>query len=145
MKLIISLVFLLFSVVGKGQTAINKLDSSLVLIESEYDFGKIPQGKAVNHVFMVKNVGKTALTLDNVQASCGCTTPEWVKGPIEPGQMVKIAVGYNAAIEGAFNKSISITYNSNLYKQINIKGEVWQTPINSAPLNTGLERLKSQR
>lgn len=145
MKIIFSLIILLFSVVGKAQIAINKGDSSLLVNEVEYDFGKIPQGKAVNHVFIVKNTGKNVISLDNVQASCGCTTPEWTKGPIQPGETTKIAVGYNAAIEGVFNKSIAITYNTNQIKQINIKGEVWQTPINSAPLNTGIERFKSQR
>lgn len=145
MKVIISLIFLLFSVIGKAQNTLNKIDSSLFVNEVEYDFGKIPQGKAVNHLFFLRNIGKSVISLDNVQASCGCTTPEWTKGPIEPGQIAKISVGYNAAIEGPFNKSIAITYNTNQTKQINIKGEVWQTPINSAPLNTGLERLKSQR
>ena len=115
----------------------------LELKEVEFDFGKIPQGKPVTHDFMLINTGKTALVLDNVQASCGCTTPEWSKEPIGPGASTMIKVGYNAASEGQFHKSISVTYNSTQVKQLFIKGEVWKTPVSPAPENKALGNLKN--
>ena len=114
------------------------------LQETEFDFGKIPQGKPVTHVFTFTNTGTTPLSLENVQASCGCTTPEWSKDPVAPGESSKITVGYNAASEGAFTKTITVSYNGNQTKQINIKGEVWQTPAASAPENTALGTLSNQ-
>jgi len=114
------------------------------LPETEFDFGKIPQGKPVTHVFTFTNTGKTPLLLENVQASCGCTTPEWSKDPVAPSESSKITVGYNAANEGTFTKSITISYNGSQTKQINIKGEVWQTPAASAPENTALGTLNNQ-
>lgn len=117
---------------------------TLALKESEFNFGKIPQGKPVTHVFEVSNIGKTAFKLDNVQASCGCTTPQWDKEKIiEAGTSSVITVGYNAAAEGPFNKTITITYNNNQTKVMVIKGEVWKTPAASAPANTGLNELKN--
>lgn len=116
----------------------------IALKETEYDFGKIPQGKPVTHVFMFTNSGNTPLKLDNVQASCGCTTPEWSKEEIAPGASSKITVGYNAATDGPFSKFITITYNGTQNKQIIIKGEVWKTPTTSAPENAGLSSLKNQ-
>jgi hypothetical protein len=111
--------------------------------ENEYDFGKIPQGKAVTHVFVVANTGKTAFKLDNVQASCGCTTPEWDKeAVIEPGMKAKITVGYNAASEGVFTKPVTITYNGTQTKVLNIKGEVWKVPSTPAPTNDAAVELK---
>ena len=118
-------------------------DSSLKLMEDVYDFGKIPQGKPVHHNFEFKNIGDSTLNLINVQASCGCTTPEWEKDkPIRPGGSSSIRVGYNAAAEGIFNKTITITYNNNQIKQMTIKGEVWKTPSASAPANTAISDLK---
>ena len=114
------------------------------LKETEYDFGKIPQGKPVTHIFMLTNTGGTPLKLDNVQASCGCTTPEWSKDEIAPGASSKITVGYNAGADGPFTKFITITYNGTQNKQVTIKGEVWKTPTTSAPENTGLGSLKNQ-
>ncbi len=111
--------------------------------EMSYDFGKIPQGKPVTHVFVVSNTGTEPLILENIQASCGCTTPEWSKDPIPVGGTKEIKVGYNAAAEGAFNKSISIFYNKGQVKSIIIKGEVWKTPEQSAPKNNSLSLLKN--
>ncbi len=119
-------------------------EETLLLKETEHDFGKIPQGKPVTTVFTVTNSGKTALKIENVQASCGCTTPEWEKDKaIEPGASSKITVGYNAAAEGPFNKTITITYNGTQSKQMNIKGEVWKTPAASAPANGAANDLKN--
>ena len=115
------------------------------LKETEHSFGKIPQGKPVTYVFEFTNTGKTPLKLDNVQASCGCTTPEWSKDEIPAGGTSKITVGYNAANDGPFTKFITITYNGTQSKQITIKGEVWKTPSNSAPENSGLNSLKNQQ
>ncbi|MEO6187860.1 MAG: DUF1573 domain-containing protein [Ginsengibacter sp.] len=117
---------------------------SLALNEMEFDFGKIPQGKPVTHVFEFKNTGTTPFSLDNVQASCGCTTPEWTKDVVAPGATSKIIVGYNAQNEGTFAKPVTITYNGNQTKQIVIKGEVWKTPENSAPENTKINSLKNE-
>jgi len=116
---------------------------NLGIKESEYDFGKIPQGKPVTHIFDVENIGNDSLKIENVQASCGCTTPDWSRNKVEaPSEKTAITVGYNAASEGVFNKTITITYNGNKTKLIVIKGEVWKTPVTSAPENTALINFK---
>ena len=119
-------------------------DQLLVLKETEFNFGKIPQGKPVTHIFFVENKSKDSLKIDNVQASCGCTTPSWEKDKvIAPGASTQITVGYNAAAEGAFTKFITVTYNGVQSKQITISGEVWKTPATSAPENKNLNDLKN--
>ena len=114
----------------------------IVLKETGFDFGKIPQGKPVYHFFEVTNSGKEPMVISNVQTSCGCTTPEWSKDPISPGATAKVRVGYNAASEGMFEKYITITYNQNLSKQVKINGTVWKAPEGSAPANTSVQLLK---
>lgn len=116
----------------------------LKLKETEHDFSKIPQGKPVYYSFEIINTGKTELKLDNVTASCGCTTPEWNRDAIAPGATSVIKVGYNAAAEGYFEKMITITYNNNQTKQIKIKGTVWKAPEGSAPANSSIDLLKKQ-
>jgi Protein of unknown function (DUF1573) len=117
----------------------------LQLKETEFDFGKIPQGKPVYHIFEIVNTGSQPLKLDNVQASCGCTTPEWSRDPIAAGATAQIRVGYNAAAEGNFDKFITITYNGNQTKQLRIKGNVWKAPDGAAPSNGSVQFLKSQQ
>jgi hypothetical protein len=143
-------IFILFSSFLMTTLAIAQANTSSVsadavsLKELEYNFGKIPQGKPVTHIFLFTNTGTTPLKLDNVQASCGCTTPEWSKDPVAPGETSKITVGYNAASDGPFTKYITITYNGTQNKQVIIKGEVWKTPTTSAPENEGLSSLRNQ-
>lgn len=113
-----------------------KDEAVLTIKETEFDFGKIPQGKPVTHIFNVVNKGSVPLKISNVQASCGCTTPEWEREKVvAPGETTKITVGYNAAAEGPFTKPITITYNEGQTRVLNIKGEVWKTPTASAPEN----------
>jgi hypothetical protein len=115
----------------------------LGLREIAFDFGKIPQGRPVIHIFEVVNNGKDSLKISNVQASCGCTTPDWDRNKIQaPHEKTGITVGYNAASEGPFTKIITITYNGSETKQITITGEVWKTPATSAPENKELGSLK---
>ena len=116
----------------------------LKLKQTEHDFGKIPQGKPVYYTFEIVNTGTQALKLDDVHASCGCTTPEWSREPIAPGATAQIKVGYNAAAENYFEKSISITYNSNQTKQLKIHGTVWKAPEGAAPANASVQFLKKQ-
>jgi hypothetical protein len=118
-------------------------EDNLGITELTYNFGKIPQGKPVTHDFAIANTGKTELKLDNVQASCGCTTPVWKPGPYKAGEKAVITVGYNAAAAGAFNKTVTITYNNGLSKVINISGEVWQAPATPAPENKSVQMLKT--
>jgi len=125
-------------------TATVTTDDVLVLKEAEHDFSQIPQGKPVYYSFEITNTGKTPLKLDNVAASCGCTTPEWSREAIAPGKTAIIKVGYNAAAEGYFEKPITITYNNNQTKQLKIKGTVWKAPQGSAPANASIDLLKKQ-
>lgn len=125
-------------------TTVTAAEEVLKFKEIEHDFNKIPQGKPVYYSFEITNVGKTAMKLENVSASCGCTTPEWSQDPIEPGAVAKIKVGYNAAVEGTFEKFITVTYNTNQTKQIKIKGMVWKAPEGSAPVNASVDFLKKQ-
>lgn len=120
-------------------------DDFLKLKVTEYNFNQIPQGKPVYYNFEITNTGKTELKLDDVRASCGCTTPEWSREPIAPGATAKIKVGYNAAAEGYFDKYITLMYNNSTQsKQIRIIGTVWKAPEGSAPANTSIDLLKKQ-
>ncbi|TCZ72927.1 DUF1573 domain-containing protein [Flaviaesturariibacter aridisoli] len=135
--------FVCLAAAGRAQDA--SATDPLQVKEAEFNFGKIPQGKPVFHFFEVVNSGATPLVLSNVQASCGCTTPEWDKEhPIAPGGKSTIKVGYNAAAHGAFEKFITISYNGSGSKIIKIKGEVWQAPAGAAPANASVDFLKQQ-
>jgi hypothetical protein len=131
------------SSVGKSPSpAVTPKEETLLLKENSYSFGKIPQGRPVIHVFCIQNTGKEPLLLENVQASCGCTTPEWSREPIAPGADATIKVGYNAYAEGHFNKTVTIIYNNGQTKALIISGEVYKLPASAAPENASVQFLK---
>lgn len=114
----------------------------LVLKETAFDFGKIQQGRPVTHEFFITNTGKDSLKLEDVRASCGCTTPVWKREPVAGGASSKITVGYNAYNEGPFEKTVTILYNGGQTKMMTIKGVVYKAPATPAPENSGVQLLK---
>jgi hypothetical protein len=127
--------FFLFAVVlvskvsfGQATNTITeaRTDVAVASFDSQtYDFGKIKQGTPVTHEFKFTNTGKVPMIITNVQASCGCTTPDYSKDPVPPGGQGFIKATFNAAAIGNFNKSITITSNvESGYTQLIIRGEV---------------------
>lgn len=98
--------------------------------KNEHDFGRFPEKKGpVSTIFTFTNKGKTPLVINQVIASCGCTSPEWTKSPVEPGKSGELKVTYNpAGRPGTFVKTITVLSNaSNNRLELRIKGEV-ETP-----------------
>lgn len=95
--------------------------------KTSHEFGTIEEGTMASYEFEFKNTGDAALVLKNVKPSCGCTTPEWPKKPIMPGEKAHIKAIYNSkGRPGRFHKSISVTTNipDNPTIVLYIKGEV---------------------
>jgi hypothetical protein len=92
---------------------------------ASHDFGKIKQNVPVTHEFKFTNNGKSPLIIVNAQPSCGCTTPDWTKTPVPPGGSGFIKATFNAAAAGPFNKTITVTANTQEgTTYLTIKGEV---------------------
>lgn len=82
-------------------------------VEETHDFGTIKEGPEAVFDFIFTNVGKEPLIIQDCKASCGCTTPDWTKAPVLPGQKGKISVKYDTkGRPGTFNKSIFIASNA---------------------------------
>lgn len=111
-------------------SAFTVLGPSINFKSMAHDFGRIPQGTPVKCEFEFTNDGNAPLILVDVKASCGCTTPEWPKDPIMPGETKKIIAEYNAKADGAFDKTISVYTNVNDdVIKLNLKGFVYKVSI----------------
>jgi len=134
--------FLLLSSAAQAQTK-----GSLKFETINHDFGEIVEGNPVTFNFEFTNTGKAPIVLSNVQASCGCTTPVWIRTPIAPGEKSQIKVTYNASDHpGPFSKSIVATTDGepSVY-MLAIKGSVKPRPKTPAEMyperfgNLGME------
>lgn len=83
----------------------------LLFRETVHDFGSVPEkGGPVEHEFgFINNTGQT-LVLVKVEASCGCTTPEWSREPIPAGKPGFVRARFDPeGRPGFFRKNITIT------------------------------------
>jgi hypothetical protein len=101
---------------------------------TEFDFGTINEGEVVEHVFNFKNNGEAPLVISNVQASCGCTSPEWTKTPIKPGEEGLIKVVFNSTNKsGVQSPTVSVTANTSPnVTRLRLKGTVNQKTASAA-------------
>ena len=64
--------------------------------EREFDFGEIKEmGGKVSHKFVFTNNSKKSIQILTVKPSCGCTTPDWSKKEIKPGNPYDFQKGKN--------------------------------------------------
>lgn len=94
--------------------------------QTTLDYGTVAMNADGNRVFNVKNTGTQPLVISSVKPSCGCTSPDWSKDPIMPGQTGQIKVHYNTGNTGEFMKLIEVFSNDpeNGRSVIYIKGNV---------------------
>lgn len=80
--------------------------------ETEFNFGVLVQGATAQHVFAFKNAGDAALSIDNVQTSCGCTAALPGERLLPPGATSQIVVTYNSAGKmGEIHKTVVVHSN----------------------------------
>lgn len=64
--------------------------------ELVYDFGTVKSsGKAVVHEFTMEVTGTSPVAILTATASCGCTTPEYPKKPVKPGEKATVKVTFS--------------------------------------------------
>ena len=102
--LLITLTFSLFTPAAFAQKAMITGEKSV------HNFGEIKEADGkVSHTFVVKNEGTTPLVISNVTATCGCTTPEWTKEPIQAGKTGEVTVTFDPKNRlGNFMKTIRL-------------------------------------
>ncbi|MGL5637225.1 MAG: DUF1573 domain-containing protein [Bacteroidales bacterium] len=117
---ILTICFLAISALSHGQ---NK--AVIVFDRNEHDFGQIIERDGnVTTIFKFENKGNAPLVINQVIASCGCTTPEYPKNPISPGKSGEIKVTYNPlGRPGYFTKSVIVLNNGEPSRaELKIKG-----------------------
>lgn len=102
------------------QKDINKV---LKFTNDNYNMGNIPYGKPTEFNVTIENISAAPVTLNNVQVSCGCTTPKFQSYQvIAPGQKTVVTLGFNGSAMGNFSKTATIFLSDNLIKTVSFSG-----------------------
>lgn len=107
-----------------------------------HDFNKIMEGDQAEATFTFTNTGKEPITLINVRASCGCTTPTWTKEAVAPGKTGIVKALYNSkGRPGKFNKTITVNTNGEpQYVVLRITGDVQQSAFKTTNGSLKMEK-----
>lgn len=108
-------------------SAQNKKVPKPVFDKNEHNFGKVNESAGtVTCEFNFTNKGNAPFIIQRVQASCGCTTPDYTNEPVLPGKSGTIKVSYSTTGRpGSFDKKVTVF--SNVPDEVfvlTIKGEV---------------------
>jgi len=106
MKKVVSFIFvcMIASMVYAQQT-----ETTIVFNELSHDFGSIAKdGGKVEYSFEFTNTGNQPVTIQNVTSSCGCTSSDWTKEPVEPGKTGYVTVAYKPSAITTFSKSVTV-------------------------------------
>ena len=76
------------------------------------DMGAFDWKKQKSCEFILTNIGQELLVVDNVITSCGCTTVEYSKVPVQPEKNLILKVNYIAERPEYFNKTITVYCNA---------------------------------
>ena len=132
---------LLFAILVLTSTSLfaqKKADEVAKFNVEVFDFGKIKQNVPVTATFIVTNISKEPLIIDQANPSCGCTVSDYTKAPIAPGKTGYIKATYNAADLGPVLKQVTVKFaNASDVKFLSFKGEVSaNAPAKPAPAKT---------
>lgn len=114
---------LIVSITIRSQVALTTMKFS----DTQHDFGTFKEEAGRQTFdFVITNTGTLPLVIQEVVASCGCTTPDWTKQPIPAGGKGKVTAIYDPRnLPGQFNKTLTVTTNTKPnVTMLVIKGEV---------------------
>lgn len=98
---------------GKANTKQeNSILTKIRVKENMISLGRFNWQEEQKAQFMIYNVGKKPLVINDVTTSCGCTSVDYPKQPVSPGDSVSLQVTYKADHPEHFDKTITVYCNT---------------------------------
>lgn len=89
-----------------------QIQTTATCSNSIIDLGKFDWKQEQKTHFTLDNTGSSLLVIIDVITSCGCTSVEYNKEPVRPGNSLELTVHYKADHPEHFNKTINVYCNS---------------------------------
>lgn len=99
-----------------GKMVVSSVDKEALtvvsLLKDKVDLRDFSWNKEREAEFVISNVGKLPLVINDVITSCGCTKVDYTKKPILPGENIILKIKYKAEQPEHFNKTITVYCNA---------------------------------
>ncbi len=87
--------------------------AKLQVIDSKKNFGFVKRGELIKNEFEIKNIGNEPLIIKDVEIACSCTTVDFPKQPILPGQATIVTVNFNTTtVYGRQDREVYLNSNA---------------------------------
>ncbi|MCD7972827.1 MAG: DUF1573 domain-containing protein [Candidatus Azobacteroides sp.] len=100
------------TIAGEEKKVTGKVLTTAEVLQQEVVVGEMKSGSQYQADFEIKNTGDEPLVISHVDASCGCTKPEWERRPVASGEKIKIMVTINPDTKGYFRKILYVYGNT---------------------------------
>jgi len=91
---------------------VSDIESFILFDTLNHDFGTIIEGEKVVYYFEYKNTGSADLVVYSVEATCGCTTPDWSREPLKSGDKELLQIIFDTAGRNGSQRKV-VTVRSN--------------------------------
>ncbi|MCW3076045.1 MAG: hypothetical protein JWO32_654 [Bacteroidetes bacterium] len=88
LKFLITCLLLFICVTAAGQ-------AKMKIKDAKKSFGFVKKGGIVRLEYEITNAGNAPLIISGTEISCSCTTAEYPKQPIAPGQSAKVIINFD--------------------------------------------------
>jgi hypothetical protein len=124
---------------AQSQSPIDTTAKRYVQISFEstiHDFGIIPYKGNGTYVYVFTNTGTAPLMITNCVKGCGCTSVDWTKDPVLPGEKGMVKATYDTRKVGTFSRGVDVYSNASIPKiNLRLKGTVEKAPENTPATN----------
>lgn len=87
--------------------------AQLKVTEPKKNFGWVMRGELVTLDYLIENTGNAPLVITDAEVACSCTTVEFSREPLLPGQSRTIRVLFNtASVYGRQDREVLLRSNS---------------------------------
>ena len=69
----------------------------MLVTDAKRNFGFVKRGEVIKNEFEISNTGNQPLIISGAEIACSCTTVDFPKQPLLPGQKAKVTVIFNTA------------------------------------------------
>ena len=101
-------VFFVFFLFSQLNTTCAQVENAVRFDTLEHDFGFIPRGLEAVFTFQLMNKSGAPITIDNVRATCSCTTADFDPETLLPVGANPFPVSYDARELGFFEKKVKV-------------------------------------
>lgn len=88
-------IFLFFSLTFLSSVSFSQ--AKLEVTDAKKNFGIVKRGEVVKNEYEIRNAGNQPLLITDIEIACSCTSADYTKQPILPGQKTTVLVTFNTA------------------------------------------------